>query len=326
MRNVRLDILRVLAIIECIIAHALIADHPDKTEYAWLMIFVPDTAAVFFMASGALILDRRELPTWRYVWHRIASFLPEFIVFSTLYVCLDCLYGFNENYPPVAERLFFMFVTPTWGPGWFVLALIGVYAVAPMLAAWVRNAGKRQVEIGIAVWLCATCLPMVAPHTLVNIPQSIFGTLFNYAGYLLVGYYLVKWPFDRWTALRKVVFFVLTVGVGLVFGYFAGRSGVKWGYIDGIITGLSVNIVMLSLVQTGIVLLIPERCLKGAVGKVFTFLSVLSLGIYCCHWLVIRYWAIPAGINWITGTLTALAVSIPVAWLMHCARKKLISR
>lgn len=319
-RNLKLDVLRVLAILECIVSHAYAADHPDRFDCLWLGMFLPDTAAIFIMASGALILARRRDVPWRYVGHRVMSFLPEFVIFSVLYVLLDNYYGFTFEGISTLQRLCYMFVTPTWGPGWFILALTGVYVVLPLLSAWTAIASKRSVEIGLAIWLCSTIVPIIRPHTLIDIPASIFGTVYNYAGYALLGYYLVKWPLARRSTVFKACYFVLTVGIGVIFGYYLGRSGARWGYMGGLISGLSLNIVMVSLLQFGIVMLMPERWFGGVFGRYVTWLSILSLGIYCCHWLVIRYWAMEEGINWIVGTLVALAVSIPVAMLMRYLR------
>lgn len=319
-RDVRLDFLRVLAIIECIWAHAMMAEPLTKTEYLWYVMFLPDTAAVFFMASGALILTRQRPAGWKYVWHRIASFLPEFILFSLLYLFLNRHFGYSPETRTVTTEIMYLFVTPTWGPGWFILALIGLYLVTPLLHTWVQHATRRQIEVGIVLWLGATCLPSVMPQTPVNVPMSPFGTLFNYAGYMVVGYYLANWPLAKQNTLFKTLFFAIAIAIGIIYGYFLGRSGAKWGYMDGLVTGLSINIVMISLLQYGIVLMLPDRWFAGRGWRVIVWLSTLSLGIYCCHWLVIKYWAMPEGISWPVGTLAALGVSIPLAWLMKSLR------
>lgn len=321
-RDAKLDFLRILAILECIFAHALLSHPMPANDYLFVMVFVPDTAAIFFMASGAIILNRPEPCGWKYVWKRIMTFLPEFVIFSALYVFMDRACGFY--FPPevtVTQQLFYMFLTPTWAPGWFILALIGLYFVCPLLSAWVRSATKRQVETGIALWMAATVLPIVMPHTPVDIPQSPFGTLFNYSGYMVIGYYLHRWPFKTRSARFKAAFFAVTVGVGLVFGYFLGRSGVKWDYIAGLTTGMSLNIVMVSLIQYGVVLLLPDRWFANRTGRCVSWLSKLSLGIYCCHWLFLRYWAIPEHIAWTIGFAVSLGLSIPLAWFMARIRR-----
>lgn len=332
-RDVRLDLLRVLAILECIVSHALMADHTNLHEYLWIMLFVPDTAAIFFMASGAIILNRNirlgeewRPIGWRYVWRRILTFLPEFILFSLLYAVLDWQCGFQSDQTTLTRRIIFMLVTPTWAPGWFILALISLYLVLPMLSSWIKVATKRQIEICLAIWIFGTLLPFFMSQTEVHVSQSAFGTIFNYAGYMLLGYYLVHWPLKDRSKRFKVGFFVLTAFVGIVFGYFLGKSGLKWDYIDYLVIGLSVTVMMLSLFQFGVVLMLPDNWFKGLFAKVVTWLSIMSLGIYCCHWLIIRYWAMPEGVNWLVGTGVALAISIPVAYIMYLIRCGLSKR
>lgn len=317
-RDVKLDLLRLLAILECVVAHAMMGDITDRSEYLWIMIFFPDTAAVFFMASGALILNRHDRPCgWRYVLHRIMTYLPEFILFSVLYLFLNVHYGIMPENTTVGRSLIYMLVTPTWAPGWFILALTGLYFVTPFLASWVRTASRRQVEVAIVIWLVSTMLPVMVTQTYIDIPASTFGTVYNYAGYLLIGYYLVHWPLAQRSAVFKAVFFVATAGFGLVYGYFVGKSGLKWEYIDTLVTGLSFNIVMLSLLQFGVVLVMPDRWFRGTWARAVTRLSTVSLGIYCSHWLIIRYWAIPCGVDWVVSTAVTFAICIPVAFLMQ---------
>ena len=325
-RDVRLDFIRVIAIFACIVGHALQTEHLDVGIHCRITMMFPDTAGLFIMASGAIILMRPVAPGWRYVWHRISTFLPEFILFSTVYVLLDRYYGWGWPGFSLAATLERMFFTPTWSPGWFILALIGVYAVMPMMAAWVRTATRRQLEIGLILWLSATVVPVLKNFTAINVPDSIFGTLFNYAGYMLLGYYMVRYNPAQRPLRFRVMFFAVTIGIGFVFGYFLGLSAAKWGYIDGLTRGLNLTVAMVTVAFFGAVLFMPLGWFNGLFGRVVTFLSVISLGIYCCHYLVLRYWAVPAGVNWALASVITFAVSIPVAWGLYALRRYVVSR
>lgn len=323
-RNHKLDFLRVLAILSCIVSHVLISQPGlSKIDYLWFVVYLPDTAAIFFMASGAILLERSSRCGWPYIWRRLMTFLPEFIIFSVLYVFLDKWYGYEWESISMTQQIFYMFVTPTWAPGWFILSLIGIYLIMPLMWAWTRTATKRDVEIALVLWLCATTLPAIMPHTPVDVPLSTFGTLFNCAGYALFGYYLHHWPLNRRSTLFKASYFVVTAFVGIVFGYFLARSGAKWGYMQDLISSLSINMVMVALFVYGLVLMIPSRLFNGKFGKAMTWLSFLSLGIYCSHWLVVRYWTMPNHIEWFIGLAVTLAVSIPIAWFMRFCRKRI---
>ena len=323
-RDVKLDFLRLLAILECIVSHALVAEQSlSEPELHWIIMFFPDTAAIFFMASGALILERPQRCDWRYVWHRIWSFLPEFVIFSVLYLILDQYYGFGPTERSVSTQLMYMFVTPTWGPGWFILALIGLYFVTPFLWAWIQTATKRQIEIAIAIWLCSTTLPFVMTQTPVTIENSPFGTIFNFAGYMIVGYYLRRWAFKKRSTIFKTAFFMITFGVGVIFGYFLGRNGVKWDYVFVLTSGLSITVTMVSLLQYGLVLSLPDKWFTNRGGRCIVKISMLSLGIYCWHWLFIHYWAVPENVNWILSSVLTFAVCIPLAYASRYIRRLL---
>ena len=323
-RDVRLDLLRVVGVIGGVFIHALESADMSGTDFYWLMIFLPDTAAIFFMASGAIILSRPRSTEWSYIRHRIFSFLPEFVLFSALYAVLNQYFGLVPDDVSLLYQICYMFVTPTWAPGWFILALIGIYLVLPLMAAWVRVATKRQIEIGIAIWLVATIIPVIAPHTNIDVPSTMFGTLFNYAGFALMGYYLERWPLSQRTVAFKVGFFVVTAAIGIGFGYLIGQSGAKWGYMSSLVYCLSINIVMLSALMYGIVIMMPRSWFKGLTARIITGLSLMSLGIYCCHWLVVRYWVIENHVDWFWGGMAALAVAIPVAWVIRIIRKMLV--
>lgn len=332
-RDVRLDLLRMIAILECVVAHALMADYTNLHEYLWIMMFVPDVGGIFFMASGAIILERNirkaeawKPVSWRYVWRRISTFLPEFILFSLLYAVLDWHCGYQSDQTTLTRRILYMLVTPTWGPGWFILTLIGLYLVLPILSSWIKTASKRQIEIGLAIWIAGTLLPFFMSQTEVHVEQSAFATIYNYAGYMLIGYYLVHWPLKQRSMRFKTAFFIITPLVGIVFGYFLGKSGLKWDYIDYLVIGLSITEMMLALFVFGLALMMPERWFTGKWARVITWMSLMSLGIYCSHWLVIRYWAIPEGINWVVGSAVTLAFSVPTAYVMYLIRRSLTKR
>lgn len=322
-RDARIDLLRTLAMIQVVFMHALQLHSISEETLNFIVLYIPDTAGLYFLASGMFIFPisrHSQTSPWRYVLHRIWSILPEFIIFSALYVGLDAYYGTNPTDLDGWARLCWMFVRPTWGPGWFILALVGLYAVSPIISAWIENARKRDVEIVLVMWLVTCFVPLMTPYVEVDIPRTAFGTLFNYAGFMLLGYYLQKWPLSDCPRYFRAGYFGLAVFGGIVCTMWLAPRALEWGYLPNLANGLCINIVLVVALETGLVMMLKPTSIPRWIQRASTFISVCSLGFYCSHWYFVWYLGRPLGWSYITTVIVTLVGSIFVAAVMRYIR------
>lgn len=322
-RDVRIDILRALAMIQVVFMHALMVPSVSTSTMEHALLYIPDTAGLFFLASGMLIfpLERSGRSSqWRYVWHRVNSFLPEFVIFSVFYVLLDSYYGIVRSDLPDWGRVCWMFVYPTWGPGWFILALTGLYAVSPVISGWLERARRRDVEIVLMFWVLSCFLPIMTPYVPVDISRSIFGTLFNYAGFMLLGYYIAHWPLSERTARFKWFYFGVAVFGGLICASLLAPRAERWGFLGNLSDGLSINIILVVALEAGAIMMIRPESVPKWISRAATFISVCSLGFYCVHWYFVSYLGARLGWDYITTVAVAIIGSAVVAAGMRYVR------
>lgn len=325
-RDVRIDILRALAMIQVVFMHALMVPSVSTSTMQHALLYIPDTAGLFFLASGMLLfpVERAGRPgQWRYVWHRISSFLPEFVIFSVIYVLLDSYYGIVHSDLPDWGRICWMFVEPTWGPGWFVLALTGLYAVSPVISGWLERARRRDVEIVLTMWLASCFLPIMTPYVPVDIPRSIFGTLFNYAGFMLLGYYIVHWPLSERALHFRWFYFGLAAFGGLVCASLLAPRAEQWGFLDHLSDGLCINIVLVVALEAGAIMMLRPGSIPKWISRTATFISVCSLGFYCAHWYFVSYLGCRLGWDYTLTVVVTIAGSTVAAALMRYVRVNL---
>lgn len=100
-------------------------------------------------------------------------------------------------------------------PLWYLYMLVGLYLVMPVLGAWLRQASQRDLQLFLAVWGAALLLPYVeVAAPLLGYAGNggnmglwgvcdwnAYGTFYyfsGFVGYLVLAYYLVRYPL-RWS-------------------------------------------------------------------------------------------------------------------------------
>ena len=118
---------------------------------------------VFLMITGALLLDPSKRIGWAKIGRYVARMAAALLIFCPVYTCMSA-----RAITPgaIVEGLGKAVTQGSWDHLWYVYALIGLYALTPILAEYVRSA-SRQLQR-------ATLLVLAIP-TLV-IPTFNFAT------------------------------------------------------------------------------------------------------------------------------------------------------
>ena len=105
-------------------------------------------------------------------------------------------------------------------PLWYMYMLIGLYLIIPIIGSWLNQASKKDIQYFLGFWaitLIAPYIKMVAPTLgyTGNYGQmglwgvcnwNEFGTFYYFSGflgYIILAYYLVKYPF-QWSLAKTV--------------------------------------------------------------------------------------------------------------------------
>lgn len=248
-----------------------------------------DCVDLFFVISGAVLLPL-DRPVGAWLRRRMWRVVPAFVVWSLIYL----IYYAATERPSGAllwEWLYSLPVRPTWPGGWFILVLIGLYAFAPVISGWLQGASRRAVEWYLIIWMASGCLPYLqlwAPVDWVN--GTVAGQFYGCMGYMLAGYYLMRWPWRTWTLRRQIwvwaVLLILFVVVGGKFTEFTGRYGLQEVLrIDCCINTQAKCLLLFMLMQgfTG---------WKGF-DRFLAWSGRRTYGLYLCSWLAMTVVATP---------------------------------
>ncbi len=237
---------------------------------------------VFFMMTGALLLDPRKEVTWRRVWGYVRWMLLVLCTWG-LSFCLMQRFFTERSFSLtlIAGSVLDLLSGKGFSHLWYIYALIGVYLLLPVLRAWVATAGDREQRTLLWVLFAFTCVvPTV--NSAFGLELSTFLWLSSSVFYVFLG----RYAHEKLDLDCKL----LAIGIASVIACMALKAygilavGDYWKWLHG-------PSCPLEAVWSLCVFLLMKRWLDcqyrkgGAVER----LATLSLGIYIVHPLFINF-------------------------------------
>lgn len=200
-----LDFVRIFAMLSVILLHCICDYNSDGAAFGrplWYLTCVLNEITrvgvpLFFMTSGALMLEGRTSDLGRFYKSRFSKILPKFAVYTLLYyVFFSVLNG---------EKIFdFRFVSQVLNSGtayhlWYMYSLCAIYLLMPFFGAAAEKFGRGGIFILLCLIVFQTGLKPVInifARGKIYIYLCEDGVL-GYTGYVLLGYILSKTEFTR---------------------------------------------------------------------------------------------------------------------------------
>ena len=192
-REYSFDILRVIAMIMVIVIHVSNVytrsfNFIDSTSYLIALIFNTISRVsvpIFFMISGALLLDRKfELKKYK---KRVLKILLLIVVWDILYLIWEYLF-LGTKY----DNLLHLFIEPYRAHLWFLYTLIIIYLLQPLFKLILDKLNNTLKIVLFILWLFLSTLSMY------NSTVSNIFTIFSSIGFFILGKYL-----SRYAAILK---------------------------------------------------------------------------------------------------------------------------
>lgn len=351
------DLLRVVACFLVVVAHAcdpfvaqLDANRAEFLSGAYIGSFVRPCVPLFVMISGLLLLPV-NMNMKDFYSRRAKRLVAPFVFWSLVMPVLYFLYvasGIQSVSPNLSvedhtltatlQKLYtfiFNFNYDTT-PLWYVYMLIGLYLFIPIISAWLVQASKRDVQWFLRIWIISMCLPyieLIAPKLgytgggLLGVcdwnPYGMFYYFSGFIGYVVLAYYLKKYPLN-WNLAKRlcigIPFFIAGYAVTIKGFLFAQENfpgdfpmlEVAWYFF-----GLNVFVMTLSVY-------IIFQGLKVKASSLMTKVASLTFGIYLCHFIFVQLGydiiytslPIPAYLKILLIAVFAFLISLFVIWLM----------
>lgn len=204
-REYSFDILRVIAMIMVIVIHVSNVytrsfNFIDSTSYLIALIFNTISRVsvpIFFMISGALLLDRKfEFKKYK---KRVLKILLLIVVWDILYLIWEYLF-LGTKY----DNLLHLFIEPYRAHLWFLYTLIIIYLLQPLFKLILDKLNNTLKIVLFILWLFLSTLSMY------NSTVSNIFTIFSSIGFFILGKYLYDYvKKDNKESKKYVVIMIL---------------------------------------------------------------------------------------------------------------------
>lgn len=279
-REPYLDLVRILACVLVLYMHSTLPDVEDHTVSAIVTYCAGPCNALFFMVSGALLIQPSAANFNVFVAKRLRRILPPLLSWSIIYLIIKISLGRISLQEAITALCLFPLQATGCGYFWFMYVLLGCYLIVPMMSTWISYAPRRNLLIILGLWLVCSFIPLISTFTDITEEYNSWTYYFSgFFGFFILGFYLKKFPlplcFSLLLGLGGIVLMIFTMYIHPNFY----TSGKLYFYTQPYIILISVAI--FSLIKHSAVNLHNYGTLKLIADSTF--------GIYLTHSLVLNY-------------------------------------
>lgn len=278
-----INLIRVVSLLLMVNIHVAVRGMATLHDHWWIANVLDSVSRVcvplFFMLSGALLIDKQE-GLAVFFRKRAVKILAPLVAWSLVYLAFRFYVGGEEK-----VRVVDIFSGPVYFHLWFMYAIIGLYFAMPLLRGYYAAAPRSLNVYVLSCWaLGFSIIPCL--QSFGYLPMLGFSLEFlpKYAGFMLLGV-LLKGIVEKRVALISAVCFVLLTGLTVWL--------TKWvsepvGVLDERFYGyLAPNVVLMSIAAF-IFLNWLGRGICSSFTGLLNELSACSFGAYLAHMLIMQ--------------------------------------
>lgn len=319
------DIIRIVACFLVVVAHScdpFVAqfnnNYGDCFAGALWGSLVRCCVPLFVMVSGVLLLPLKT-DMFAFYKRRLSRIIIPLIIWSLITPVLFYMYfqagtqTVSPNIDPAQftdsaflTKLYTFLFNFTYDtiPLWYIYMLVGIYLFLPIIGGWLAQAKKCDIQFFLLLWLISMVLPYVQLFAPVlgytgnygNMmllggcdwnPYTTFYYFSGFMGYVVLTYYLKKYPLDwSWSKTAAVCLPLFVVGYAITAGGFLyiqklhednyAMLEIFW-YFSGI------NVFMMTLA----VYLVVSK-ITIADRPWLRYVASLTYGIFLSHFFVVQ--------------------------------------
>ena len=277
-REYTFDVLRVIAMIMVIIIHVSNVytrsyNFIDTNSYLVSLIFNTISRVsvpIFFMISGALLLDRNF--NFKKYKKRILKIILLIVVWDILYLIWEYFFlGVSYN------KLYKLFLEPYRAHLWFLYTIVILYVIQPLLKYILDRINKPIKIVLFFAWLILSTISMY------NVTIANIFTIFSNIGFFVLGKYMYDYLLNNQKNNKKYVFIMIvlllvSLGESIYLNY---TASLKFNMFYNLFFAYRTPFIILS---TFIIFkLVYIYCHNKKPKDIILLGSDLSLGVYLIH-------------------------------------------
>ena len=310
----QVDLAKTVAIVCVVLIHVssgpLLWESPDTAR--WMQSLFWGSASrfavpLFFLCSGALLLDENRELTVRHIWTRsIPHLLAALFFWAAAYVIAPFVYRWNFDWSAIGRGLLDVLLWRHEQHLYFLHIMLLVYAALPLTRAFLHRLDEKTRAYALCFWCVTGCvLPALKSLGLFfagGIPaQWPLSLTWSAIGCTALGWALRKKPLRAGTSIAAIL-----LGFAICYGGTAALSLQKGELSAQLLEGLSPGPLLMA---AGVFCLcgeiapkLPKPLQKGAEAG-----GKASFGIYLAHEFVLSALRVFGVTTWFAPPL----VSIP---------------
>lgn len=215
-RIIWIDAVKVAAIFSVLILHAAspMLYKLGKIDFPiWQIANIYDSLVrmavpLFFMVSGALLLNQKEESLSTFFSKRFVKVIIPLVAWSIIYI-LFRKYALNQNID-ISDHLFELFYKKQYFHLWFLYTLLGLYLFIPIFKVFVQHSSKTLQLYFLSLWMITVAIiPIINKFSDITIPNYL-PMLSGHIGFLLIGYMLSKITISKKIFSLSILLIILT--------------------------------------------------------------------------------------------------------------------
>jgi len=240
---------------------------------------------LFFMLTGALLLNSKEESLSIYFKKRFAKVVIPLIAWSLIYILFKKYVKHHDI--NILIEVIKMCVTPRYFHLWFLYAIIGIYLIIPILKIFINHSSKSMQLYFLILWIISfSLIPLISDITKYNVPNYI-PMMSGYVGFLIMGYLLSNLKISKRIFYYAILFSILSTLL-TIFGtsFLSNRSK---EFIETFYHYSSISTIIQAAAYFICLKYISENFIHkfSKLTVYIYFISCASLGIYLIHPMIL---------------------------------------
>lgn len=302
-----INLIRVVSLFLMVNIHVAVRGMSTLHDHWWIANLLDSVSRVcvplFFMLSGALLIDKQE-GLAVFFKKRAFKILAPLVAWSLVYLLFRFYVGGEEK-----VRVVDIFSGPVYFHLWFMYAIVGLYIAMPLLRGYYAAASRGlNVYVACCWGLGFSIIPCLQSFGYLPLLGFSLDILPKYAGFMLLGVMLKGIVHKRVALISAVCFVLLTCLTVWLTEWVSEPVGALderfYGY-------LAPNVVMMS-VAAFIFLNWLGREVGASLSGLLNELSACSFGAYLAHMLIMDVLLLNAAEMIPAWDTPYIALSIPL--------------
>ena len=312
-RNINLDLLKVLACVGVVLLHTTMGGFKDTGSWnllTYLYYLGTYSIPLFFMVNGYLLLGKREITS-----HYILQKVKWILITVSSWNIIVWLFKRDFTVNPIKKIVGSLIQKGYFFQFWFFGALILIYLCLPILSKFL-NSKRRYLYILALLIVIGFIVELANIFFQRPLQTHVMQTfrLWTWFFYYILGGYIAQFNVDnlkyRFKNWMKIVSMLLVLISPIILFFLAKTT------YHNFFAEYFYDILFVKVVSLGLFLTIFSRSLNQDRNKWIVFLANQTMGVFIIHTYIMKVWEKLFGFNFVGAYLLFALFTLSVSFII----------